>query len=141
MNYYVGKDADKIALMHYGVIGMKWGIRKYQNPDGTLTEAGKKRYKTVDNFEKSQRRKQTAKKVALAVGKVAVKAALAAAGASALSALIADNGPSIRAAIDVIDNTLNWGTPIKDAINTYKDNKLGYEIGDMLIGRQNRSWW
>lgn len=31
-------------IMHYGVIGMKWGIRRYQNPDGTLTELGKKRF-------------------------------------------------------------------------------------------------
>lgn len=31
-------------LCHYGTKGMRWGIRRYQNRDGTLTEAGKKRY-------------------------------------------------------------------------------------------------
>jgi len=31
-------------LQHWGIKGQKWGIRRYQNPDGTLTEAGKKRY-------------------------------------------------------------------------------------------------
>lgn len=31
-------------LYHYGVKGMKWGVRRYQNKDGSLTNAGKKRY-------------------------------------------------------------------------------------------------
>jgi hypothetical protein len=31
-------------LRHAGVKGMKWGVRRFRNEDGTLTEAGKKRY-------------------------------------------------------------------------------------------------
>ena len=32
------------ALTHFGIKGMKWGVRRYQNPDGSCTEAGRKRY-------------------------------------------------------------------------------------------------
>ena len=51
-------------LCHYGVLGMKWGIRRYQNPDGSLTAAGKKRKKlSADDrshlSEKSRRSKLT----------------------------------------------------------------------------------
>ena len=31
-------------LYHHGILGQKWGVRRYQNKDGTLTDAGKKRY-------------------------------------------------------------------------------------------------
>lgn len=31
-------------LMHHGIKGMKWGVRRYQNEDGSLTDAGKARY-------------------------------------------------------------------------------------------------
>lgn len=36
-------------ICHYGVKGMKWGVRRYQNPNGSLTEAGKKRYYNIDS--------------------------------------------------------------------------------------------
>lgn len=37
--------AEDSYLSHYGIKGMKWGVRRYQNSDGTLTEEGKARYK------------------------------------------------------------------------------------------------
>lgn len=36
-------------LRHYGVLGMKWGVRRYQNKDGSLTAEGRKRYKAKDS--------------------------------------------------------------------------------------------
>lgn len=46
-------------LYHWGVKGMKWGVRRYQNKDGSLTSAGKKRQKepSADKKERASRKK------------------------------------------------------------------------------------
>ena len=52
-------------LYHHGIKGQKWGVRRYQNADGTRTSAGKKRYflnkiESVKNNEKAYRNKLSA---------------------------------------------------------------------------------
>ena len=47
-------------LAHHGILGMKWGVRRYQTNDGTLTAAGKVRY----GRKMTAKRKAAAKKAA-----------------------------------------------------------------------------
>lgn len=48
-------------LYHYGVKGMKWGVRRYQNQDGSLTEEGQKRL--VKSLQKSAKSRSARKDI------------------------------------------------------------------------------
>lgn len=63
-------------LYHHGIKGQRWGVRRFQNPDGTRTAAGKKREHTNQN---SQQKDKTvsSKKIALIAGTLTVAAATA----------------------------------------------------------------
>lgn len=50
-------DWEGEFLAHHGIKGQKWGIRRFQNPDGTLTEAGRKRVAQSGSYLEIDRRR------------------------------------------------------------------------------------
>ena len=50
--YSAAFHAQNDDILHFGTKGMKWGIRRYQNPDGSLTPEGKRRYGNEENFNR-----------------------------------------------------------------------------------------
>ena len=63
MEYKTNNTNDE--LTHWGIKGMKWGVRRYQNDDGSLTAAGKKRYasevQSLKEKERALKKRQAAK--------------------------------------------------------------------------------
>lgn len=48
---------DEINVYHSGIKGMKWGIRRYQNPDGSLTDEGRRRYSKINGLSENEKSK------------------------------------------------------------------------------------
>lgn len=108
---YYGKE-----LYHFGTKGQKWGVRNYQNPDGSYTAKGEGRYNSdVNKSSLKSKIGSTAKKVA--------KTALIGAGAAGLAYF------GGKAVVKGIKNSVKNGEPQKlakmIAINKAKNSKLG----------------
>lgn len=65
MYYIISNNSE---LYHHGIKGQKWGVRRFQNPDGTYTNAGKERRNNDERRPLTDTQKRTLKKVAAGVG-------------------------------------------------------------------------
>ena len=91
MNTYVAISSIGDELYHHGIKGQKWGVRNYQNPDGSLTPEGRLRYGRGGLMSQNtkERVKQGAKigaKIGTAVGTIGTGLVLG--GAATLGAAI-----------------------------------------------------
>ena len=141
-----GRDFE---LQHHGVKGMKWGVRRYRNKDGSSTQKGKKRsrleraadaaqrdadnlrkhgytaeadavQKVADkNRQKAERQKQTSKR-----GAKAVTTALQVAGTLYYADLALTGGAMTRSAIKA------GKAAVKSALNNIGDQMFDYSILD-----------
>ena len=57
-DYRAYVEYDYNSIYHHGIKGQKWGLRRYQNPDGSLTPEGKKRYLNPDGSLNERGRKE-----------------------------------------------------------------------------------
>jgi hypothetical protein len=81
---------ENSSLKHFGIPGMKWGVRRFQNPDGSYTSAGKKKYisevskkfdKAKAKYDKNNSPEGIAQKARIKKGAVIAGSILAAVGA------------------------------------------------------------
>lgn len=85
-------DLGVDCLEHHGILGQKWGIRRYQNEDGSLTEAGKKRKRNKQRKREPSKFAQGVKKALPGILGVGGSVTVLVAGYKYASKVLGSNG-------------------------------------------------
>ena len=111
-------------LQHFGIKGMKWGVRRYQNKDGSLTPAGKKRY---DESDEEREKKEKSKKTK-------AKVATAAVATAAVATTAAMNKDKIKKGMDFINaNKPAKGEKKETTVDDYKESLKKTQSADKAL--------
>lgn len=134
MVYRVSGISYSSELYHHGIKGQKWGVRRYQEPNGTLTDAGRKRYatsikKSIANVKSNPEAKAKLKKAAK-IAAVTAGTALAAYGTYRL----AKSGALGDAADFIRGRTKRISTDIKSG-----SDRVYKSLSDRAAKRKNRA--
>lgn len=120
-------------LYHHGIKGQKWGVRRWQNPDGTLTPEGVKRYGKgeagITAFERSRARKTLA--TSAGIGTAAGAGAGTAAGLASMGVLAPELIPSGALTGGVLGGAAGVGINTLRSSKSAKLKQKRYESGKM----------
>lgn len=123
MNYYGYELIRESDLAHHGILGMKWGIRRFQNKDGTRTDAGKARERgEASDWDKTEARIRKSVADSPNVQKVLSK----------VKSEVDNNGELDRAVLKVVKSFKNSGISDPEL-----EELLSMEIASDLIADKN----